>query len=406
MFIMKIETLPQEFKDAQPVLKRLEDAGHEAYFVGGAVRDMLLNKHIHDVDIATSAFPEEVKQLFSKTVDTGIQHGTVMVLDYGSGYEITTFRTESTYTDFRRPDEVTFVRSLAEDLKRRDFTINALAMAHTGDIVDLFNGLSDLDQGIIRAVGDAEVRFTEDALRMMRALRFSAQLSFDISADTQLALKKLAPNLEKIAVERIRVEFEKLLRGEKSAQSLEMAIRDDVIAYLPGHLKNWDLTMIIADLKTRQSQQHQVIWAHLLSRSSLPVEDMQKFMRAWKTSREDIRTVMMIAPIARQINVASIFDLYHIYSYRNELVEVLRLMGTATETVENIVNILETLPIKKAADLAINGNDLLSSGMISPGPDVGRMLKKLEYAVVLKKVNNTTDSLFGYVEELIAYDKN
>lgn len=403
---MKIETLPQEFKDAQPVLKRLEDAGHEAYFVGGAVRDMLLNKHIHDVDIATSAFPEEVKQLFSKTVDTGIQHGTVMVLDYGSGYEITTFRTESTYTDFRRPDEVTFVRSLAEDLKRRDFTINALAMAHTGDIVDLFNGLSDLDQGIIRAVGDAEVRFTEDALRMMRALRFSAQLSFDISADTQLALKKLAPNLEKIAVERIRVEFEKLLRGEKSAQSLEMAIRDDVIAYLPGHLKNWDLTMIIADLKTRQSQQHQVIWAHLLSRSSLPVEDMQKFMRAWKTSREDIRTVMMIAPIARQINVASIFDLYHIYSYRNELVEVLRLMGTATETVENIVNILETLPIKKAADLAINGNDLLSSGMISPGPDVGRMLKKLEYAVVLKKVNNTTDSLFGYVEELIAYDKN
>ncbi|MGO2926624.1 MAG: CCA tRNA nucleotidyltransferase, partial [Leuconostoc citreum] len=130
---MKISTLPQEFMQAQPILEHIESAGFEAYFVGGAVRDMLLNKPIHDVDIATSAFPEEIKALFTKTVDTGIQHGTVMVLDHGDGYEITTFRTESTYTDFRRPDKVTFVRSLAEDLKRRDFTINAIAMTKDGD---------------------------------------------------------------------------------------------------------------------------------------------------------------------------------------------------------------------------------------------------------------------------------
>ncbi|MBM7435804.1 CCA tRNA nucleotidyltransferase [Leuconostoc rapi] len=403
---MRIETLPQEFKDAQLALKRLEDAGHEAYFVGGAVRDMLLNKPIHDVDIATSAFPEEVKNLFNTTVDTGIQHGTVMVLDYGSGYEITTFRTESTYTDFRRPDEVTFVRSLAEDLKRRDFTINALAMTYTGEMVDLFNGLSDLQKGVIRAVGDAEVRFTEDALRMMRALRFSAQLAFDIAIDTQNALKKLAPNLEKIAVERIRVEFEKLLQGEKSAQSLEIAVRDDVIPYLPGNLQNWNLTPLISDLKLRQGQHHQVVWAHLLSRSSLPVEDMKKFMRLWKTSREDIKAVVMIAPIARQINAANIFDLYRIYSYRKELLEVLQLIGTDTQTIENIAHLFKTLPIKQTSDLAINGNDLLSSGMISPGPEIGRMLKKLAHAVLLGEVNNTTDSLFSYVEELTSYDKN
>ncbi len=205
---MKIETLSSEFVAAQPVLQRLEAAGFEAYFVGGAVRDMLLQKPIHDVDIASAAFPEEVKKQFDKTVDTGIQHGTVMVLDHGLGYEITTFRTESTYTDFRRPDTVTFVRSLSEDLQRRDFTINALAMTYDGEIVDLFEGLADLSAGVIRAVGEAEVRFTEDALRMMRALRFSAQLGFQIAPDTRAALQRLAPNLAKIAVERIRVEFE------------------------------------------------------------------------------------------------------------------------------------------------------------------------------------------------------
>lgn len=171
---MKITQLPQEFIDAQPILTKLEDAGFEAYFVGGSVRDTMLGKTIHDVDIASSAFPEEVKSLFHNTVDTGIQHGTVMVLDHGTGYEITTFRVESTYTDFRRPDHVTFVRSLEEDLKRRDFTINALAMRHDGEVLDLFDGLEDMKKSVIRAVGDAEKRFTEDALRMMRALRFSA----------------------------------------------------------------------------------------------------------------------------------------------------------------------------------------------------------------------------------------
>ena len=125
---MKITQLPKEFIVAQPILAKLEAAGYEAYFVGGSVRDTLLGKPIHDVDIASSAFPEEIKSLFNHTVDTGIQHGTVMVLNQGTGYEITTFRVESTYTDFRRPDSVTFVRSLEEDLKRRDFTINALAM--------------------------------------------------------------------------------------------------------------------------------------------------------------------------------------------------------------------------------------------------------------------------------------
>lgn len=147
---MKIETLPAEFEPARPILSRIEEAGFEAYFVGGCVRDTILNLPIHDIDIATSAYPAEIKQIFSRTVDTGIEHGTVMILDHGTGYETTTFRTESGYQDFRRPDSVTFVRSLKEDLQRRDFTINALALKEDGTVVDLFDGLgfkAPLDQG-------------------------------------------------------------------------------------------------------------------------------------------------------------------------------------------------------------------------------------------------------------------
>lgn len=177
---MIIKNLPIEFEEARPIMRAIEDAGYEAYFVGGSVRDTILGHAIHDVDIATSAYPEEIKKIFNHTVDTGIEHGTVMILDHGEGYETTTFRTESGYQDFRRPDEVTFVRSLKEDLKRRDFTINALAMRENGEVIDLFNGLDDLDNHIIRTVGEAYERFHEDALRMMRAVRFAGQLNFKI----------------------------------------------------------------------------------------------------------------------------------------------------------------------------------------------------------------------------------
>ncbi|MGY3742369.1 CCA tRNA nucleotidyltransferase [Leuconostoc inhae] len=403
---MKINTLPQEFIDAQPILKTLENAGFEAYFVGGAVRDMILNKPIHDVDIATSAFPEEVKSLFNKTIDTGIQHGTVMVLDHGAGYEITTFRTESTYTDFRRPDKVTFVRNLREDLKRRDFTINALAMNYSGNIVDLFDGLSDLKNGIVRAVGDAEVRFTEDALRMMRALRFSAQLEFAIDVNTQQALTKLAPNLKKIAVERIRVEFEKLLMGSQASESLQIGIRDGVMAYLPGDIGTWDLSQIILDLKSNQANTAQVAWIHLLVHSNLNVKKMIQFMRIWKMSREDIKVTSLIAPLVHHIETAHKFELYQVFAYRKILFEVLCLMQVSDETMQRITTIFANLPISKSADLAINGADLIRDGLVKPGPEMGRVLRIIEKSVVLEQLENTPDVLITYIKGLKSYDKN
>lgn len=195
---MQIKQLPEDFKQALPVLEEIEQAGFEAYFVGGSVRDHILGLPIHDVDIATSAYPEEIKKIFKRTIDTGIQHGTVTVLLNDSSYEITTFRTESGYQDYRRPDKVTFVRSLADDLKRRDFTINALAVDLNGNVIDKFDGLQDLDKKIIRAVGRAEARFHEDALRMMRAVRFQAQLDFQIEVQTAQAIADNAPFFDNI----------------------------------------------------------------------------------------------------------------------------------------------------------------------------------------------------------------
>lgn len=204
---IKIE-MPQAVKE---IIERLESAGYEAFAVGGCVRDAVLGRVPADWDITTSAMPEEVKGLFSRTIDTGIQHGTVTVMKDHVGYEVTTYRIDGEYEDARHPKEVSFTSNLVEDLKRRDFTINAMAYNDRVGIVDEFDGIEDLEKGIIRCVGEAKDRFGEDALRMLRAVRFSAQLGFKIDETTKEAINELAPNLEKISAERIQAELVKLL---------------------------------------------------------------------------------------------------------------------------------------------------------------------------------------------------
>ena len=193
------------------IINTLEEAGFEAYAVGGCVRDALLGRTPNDWDITTSAKPEQVKVLFHRTVDTGIAHGTVTVLLEKDGFEVTTYRVDGEYEDGRHPKEVTFTASLEEDLKRRDFTINAMAYNPKKGLVDLFEGQKDLEDKVIRCVGDPLERFTEDALRIMRAVRFSAQLGFSLEENTRKALSVLAPNLKHVSAERIQVELVKLL---------------------------------------------------------------------------------------------------------------------------------------------------------------------------------------------------
>jgi tRNA nucleotidyltransferase (CCA-adding enzyme) len=206
-FPMQIQ-LPEK---VHKIIDTLEEAGFEAYAVGGCVRDSILGREPDDWDITTSAKPEEMKRLFPRTVDTGIKHGTVTVLLGGEGFEVTTYRIDGTYEDGRHPSEVTFTSNLKEDLLRRDFTINAMAYNERSGLVDLYGGLADIDKQVIRCVGDAVERFEEDALRMLRAVRFSAQLGYRIDEVTGEAVKALAPNLQKISAERIRVELVKLV---------------------------------------------------------------------------------------------------------------------------------------------------------------------------------------------------
>lgn len=195
----------------QHIIKTVQDAGFEAYVVGGCVRDSILGRTPQDWDITTSARPEQIKALFPRTIDTGLQHGTVTVMVQGEGFEVTTYRIDGKYEDSRHPSHVTFTPDLREDLRRRDFTINAMAYNDGEGLVDLFGGLGDLEAGIIRCVGEPRERFREDALRILRAIRFSAQLGYSIEEETLAAVEEMAPTLDRISAERIQAELVKLL---------------------------------------------------------------------------------------------------------------------------------------------------------------------------------------------------
>lgn len=209
---MKVQTPTIQIPEkAKYIIDTIQEAGYEAYVVGGCVRDSILGREPGDWDITTSAKPEQVKALFRRTIDTGIQHGTVTVMLDKEGFEVTTYRIDGKYEDSRHPKEVTFTPNLVEDLKRRDFTINAMAYNEDQGLIDIFGGMEDMERKVIRCVGTARERFKEDALRIMRAIRFSAQLGYDIEEQTALAIRELAPTLQNISAERIQVELVKLL---------------------------------------------------------------------------------------------------------------------------------------------------------------------------------------------------
>ena len=209
------------------IIDTLTQHGFEAYAVGGCVRDTMLGRIPMDWDITTSAKPEQVKELFRHTIDTGIQHGTVTVMLEHEGFEVTTYRIDGEYEDARHPKEVQFTSNLLEDLKRRDFTINAMAYNDKDGLVDAFDGVGDLERGVIRCVGAAVERFTEDALRMLRAVRFGAQLGFSIEDETREAIVSLAPNIAKVSAERIQIEMVKLLTsGHPELLRTAMGITD------------------------------------------------------------------------------------------------------------------------------------------------------------------------------------
>lgn len=391
---MKIAKLPNEFKAAAPVIQAITEQGFEAYFVGGSVRDLVTNHPIHDVDIATSAFPEEVKSIFKRTIDVGIEHGTVLVLHDTQDYEITTFRTESAYEDYRRPDEVFFVRTLKEDLKRRDFTMNALAMTLDGEIIDLFNGVEAIKNKQIIAVGDANERFNEDALRMMRALRFSSQLGFDIDKMTKEAILKNHELLEKIAIERIYIEWVKLLMGIDRGKGISLFVETDCYRSCPGMQNKREELLLFSKISPSiKISTEEMSW--LCAMISLNVTDVASFLKPWKTSNKILTTLKRSMDIyTRRLNMDWTPEM--LYVSGEEVItlveDTLLFFGYESDKISALER-YRKLPIHSSKDLKVNGSDVIKFLGKQPGPWLGSVLNKLVDNVLDGSINNSRDDL-------------
>ena len=395
--------MKEPFLAAVPVLTKLESAGYEAYFVGGAVRDFLLKKEINDIDIATSATPEEVKQIFSKTVDVGIEHGTVLVLYQNQSYEITTFRTEAEYEDYRRPKAVSFIRSLKEDLQRRDFTMNAIAMDKDGNLIDPFHGELSIKNQVIQTVGKATDRFQEDALRMMRAVRFVSQLSFRIEEETLNALEDLVHLLGKIAIERKQTEFDKLLFGDNRKQAIQLILQTKIYSYLPGLSNQEDSLKLMLEYKFDRLTTREM-WALLVYCLKLKNKEIEEFLRGWRMPLKEIREIQLIMHYLNkrlEVNWSS-YDLYEATQEIFLSAEVLYLVINGFESndsIQHYIQIYEGLPIKERSEMDVTGNDLMEWFNKSGGPWVKELLLKVEQAILAGSLVNNKKNIKEWLTE-------
>ena len=444
---MKIE-LPRK---VVLIIKNLQRHGYDAYAVGGCVRDSILNRKPEDWDITTSAKPEQVKRIFRRTVDTGIEHGTVTVLIGKDGFEVTTYRVDGLYEDGRHPKEVTFTSRLEEDLKRRDFTINAMAYNDDERLVDAFGGMRDLNYHLIRCVGDPKERFSEDALRILRAVRFSAQLAFPIEPETAEAIKSLAPNLEKISAERIQAELVKLLvsdHPERIQDACELGItkvvlpewddmvgvkqntphhKYDVAAHTVHALQNVKndkvlrLTMLFHDMgkpvmKTTDENGRDHFKGHAIASEQIA----KTVMKRLKFDNDTIRKVTKLvayhdyrmeptgANVRRAMHEIGV-ELFPYYL-------AVRLADTKAQSsyerrgkLENIIQIRElyrnALRNKECVtlkDLAVTGTDLINLG-IAPGKKLGTLLNELLDMVIEDPAWNQKGQLCDYVKERFGF---
>lgn len=396
-------------KNVENIIGSLEEHGFEGFAVGGCVRDSLLKKTPKDWDITTDALPVDMKKIFKKTFDTGIAHGTVTVLMDGVGYELTTYRVDGNYSDGRHPDSVSFSKSLSEDLCRRDFTINAMAYSHKKGIVDLFDGRKDLQNGIIRAVGDAKKRFDEDALRMLRAVRFAAQLGFRIDDDTFEAIKEKAKLLSKVSKERIFVELNKSLCGD-FAQNIKTVYISGLYRYIGKEFAKLDKNIYDFYPRKFPNKKH-MYWAVFLENIE-NVEAVKKILFELKSdnatrnntyllvkelknplpsSDEDIRWSL------HRIGADLFCDYIEILKSDKKNVDIL----DKIDTIENRYSlILKENHAYEISMLDITGKDLMDLG-ISKGPKIGEVLEFLLKKVIENPLNNEKSSLLRLAKEFI-----
>ena len=390
---MRIE-LPENVKK---VIAALHDSGYEAYAVGGCVRDSCLGREPGDWDVTTSARPEEIKQVFRHTVDTGIEHGTVTVLIYNEddtfgAYEVTTYRIDGEYADGRHPMHVEFTPSLIEDLKRRDFTINAMAYNDDAGIVDMFDGMADLDRKVIRCVGVADERFDEDALRILRALRFSAQLGFTIAEETAHSILKKGQNLEKVSRERVYAELNKLLcsaRHERIRDIQALGLSPYIAA---GFEKTEPAEVPLPEIPTEKRYLRYAVIFRNAPKAVSP------FLRELKADNDTIRGASVLAAALNAEIPAEPYELKCFIGrlgtqYFEDLLELKRELkhdtAAARASYAEITAANEPIFLK---DLALTGSDLVKAG-VTPGPKVGDLLEAILDTVRRDPAKNTAEEL-------------
>lgn len=375
------------------ILNELYKNGYEGYIVGGCVRDHLMGKEPHDYDITTSALPEEVKEIFPHTVDTGIQHGTVTVIIDKTGYEITTYRIDGEYKDNRHPEEVIFTDRLSGDLSRRDFTINAIAYNDVKGYVDLFGGIEDIKRRVIRGVGEPAKRFQEDALRMMRAVRFSAQLDFAIEENTLNALKENADLIRNISIERIREEFFKLILSDHN-ERLDILLNSGMTEhFLPEILnKKFDygkINSLSRDIVVRLAYIfYGIEWGNV-----------KKIMKRLRTDNKSMAAVTLISKYT-DYEIIDLYSMRKLVSLTEEnikrVIEVMCAVKNCDS--EMYFNMLEEIKNDCCSlkDLELSGNDLIETGI--RGKLVGEALNKALDYVMREPQKNQKDILIDYIK--------
>lgn len=402
---MKLQLTHPLFQKAIPVLEKIESHGYEAYFVGGCVRDSLLGQVISDIDIASSAFPQEIQAIFPKHFDVGIDHGTVVVLHQGEAYEITTFRTESTYTDHRRPDQVAFVRNLEEDTLRRDFTMNAMAIDRKGQVYDYHQGYQDLQNQLIRAVGRPHARFEEDALRMMRGVRFASQLGFKIESATFQAIQDLASQLQHISIERIRIEFEKLMLGRyldqaaaeiEASQLLDYFPQADDLDYRQG------LTYLIDQTQPETIKNPALVWGLLMIGMGVKPSQMKPVLRAWTLSNDLIDRVLAFVDLDRTYQARALTtEDYYRYCQKDMATYGQYLQGLGRhEEADRLVQAYQDLPIHNRQDITINGRQVMDLlDLTKGGPVIGQVLTQVETAILKGDLVNEEAAIRDFIQQ-------
>ena len=372
----------------------LENAGFEAYAVGGCVRDLLMGKTPLDYDITTSAKPSEVKKLFDNTADTGIKHGTVTVIIDSMPIEVTTYRTETGYSDFRRPDGVSFVSDIKEDLSRRDFTVNAICYNPKSGIKDLFGGCDDIRNKILRTVGDPEKRFYEDALRIMRLIRFKSVLGFEIEKNTLTAAEKMAYLIKNVSCERIYSELKKTLGGENPAAISELISAKG--------LESFGITKISTPEKIALADSFELKLYLFLKLCECDIFNTLKLLKAeTKTVRyaENIDSLLIDNPITDRCGIKRLFNRYSPRLY-TDAVKYLQITenkdyGYLLLAARDIIKSDEPYSISQ---LNINGNDLKKLGI--NGTDTGKTLDFLLDEVIKNPENNTYTKLLEIISEM------